>query len=118
MQFCILIKQPPYERQASVSALNFARAVLAGGHEINRVFFYQGGVMNASTLIEAPQNELQLPSLWAALAQEHNLDLAVCIAAGKRRGVLEKNLHEGFNISGLGQLLDASIEADRLVCFN
>lgn len=118
MQFCILIQQPPYERQASVSALNFARAVLAAGHQVNRVFFYQGGVANGSDQIEAPQNEMQLPALWAALAQEHNLSLSVCIAAAKRRGVLEENLLEGFEIAGLGQLLDASITADRLVCFN
>jgi len=118
MRFCILIKQLPYERQASVSALHFARAVLQAGHQINRVFFYQGGVVNASKFIEAPQNEAQLPKLWSELAKDHDLDLAVCIAAGKRRGVLEENLQEAFSISGLGQLLDASIEADRLVCFN
>lgn len=118
MQFCILVQQPPYERQASVSALNFARAVLSAGHQINRVFFYQGGVANACELIEAPQNEMQLPALWAKLAEEHKLELSVCIAAAKRRGVLQENLIEGFEISGLGQLLEASIKADRLVCFN
>jgi len=41
----------------------------------------------------------------------------VCIAAALRRGIKESNLAEGFRISGLGQLVEAGIQADRLVVF-
>ena len=57
-----------------------------------------------------------------------NLDLVVCIAAAQRRGMMDadeakrqgfedNNLIEGFRISGLGQLIEAGIESDRLVVF-
>jgi len=52
----------------------------------------------------------------------------VCIAAAQRRGLMDKseakrngkdadNIAPGFRISGLGQLIEAGIQADRLVVF-
>ena len=38
-------------------------------------------------------------------------------AAALRRGIKEENLAEGFRISGLGQLIESGIQADRLVTF-
>ena len=37
--------------------------------------------------------------------------------AGLRRGIKEDILADGFRISGLGQLIEAGIAADRLVTF-
>jgi tRNA 2-thiouridine synthesizing protein D len=54
---------------------------------------------------------------WSKLASEHDVDLVVCITAGLRRGVREANLAPGFRISGMGQLIEAAILADRLVTF-
>ena len=62
------------------------------------------------------------------LLKRHNLDLVVCVAAAQRRGMLDEdemkrhgkdanNLVKGFRISGLGQLIEAGIQADRLVTF-
>jgi tRNA 2-thiouridine synthesizing protein D len=48
MKFGILINEGPYTHQASDSAYRFAEAVLARGHEICRVFFYNDGVYNAN----------------------------------------------------------------------
>ena len=41
----------------------------------------------------------------------------VCVAAALRRGIKEENLAEGFRISGLGQLIQSGIEADRMIVF-
>ena len=52
----------------------------------------------------------------------------VCIAAAQRRGLLDENeakrqgkdadnIAPGFRISGLGQLIEAGIQSDRLVTF-
>lgn len=128
MLFAILVRQPPYDRQSSLSALHFARAALEAGHKIQRVFFYEGGVSNASSLIVPPQNEQNVPELWSKLARDFELELVVCIAAAQRRGIVNaeeadrhgldaNNLRPEFIISGLGQLLDACIESDRLVSF-
>lgn len=128
MRFAISVHGGPYTSQSSHSALNFARAVLAEGHELYRVFFYHDGVYNGSALMAPPQDEVDLYGQWHALAEAHDLDLVVCIASALRRGVLDateaeryeksaSNLGNRFTISGLGQLIDAALSADRLVTF-
>lgn len=113
----ILVNEGPYQHQASDSAYLFCRAAIAKGHEILRVFFYHDGVNNASRLTEPPQDDRNIVTRWTQLAEEHKVDLVVCIAAALRRGIKEENLAPNFRISGLGQLVDTGIKADRLVVF-
>ena len=128
MNFALAVYGAPYSSQASGSALRFARAATAAGHEIERVFFYHDGVTVANESIVAPQDESDLPTEWTALATEHQFELAVCIAASLKRGVVNETeqqryetpsatLKPGFEIVGLGQLIDAVINADRVVTF-
>ena len=117
MKFGLLINEGPYNHQAADTAYQFARAVLAKGHQIQRVFFYNDGVNNASKLTEPPQDDRHIVNRWSKLAQDNGVDLVVCVAAGLRRGLVEDNLAPGFRISGLGQLVESGIEADRLVAF-
>jgi tRNA 2-thiouridine synthesizing protein D len=113
---------------SSRRALLFARAALAGGHEIVRLFFYQDGVYNASGSVVTPQDEEDLPRQWRSFITEHRLDGVVCIAAALRRGVLNAEeaaryqreavaVDAPWELSGLGQLHDAVQDADRLICF-
>jgi tRNA 2-thiouridine synthesizing protein D len=124
----IQINEGPYQHQAADSAYQFAKAALAKGHEIFRVFFYHDGVNNATRLAVPPQDDRNITQRWTELQKEHNLDLVVCIAAAQRRGLMDEdeakrqgkdanNIAEGFRISGLGQLIEAGIECDRLVTF-
>jgi len=124
----IQINEGPYQHQAADSAYQFTKAALAKGHEIFRVFFYHDGVNNATRLAVPPQDDRNITQLWTELQKEHNLDLVVCIAAAQRRGLMDEdearrqgkdanNIAEGFRISGLGQLIEAGIESDRLVTF-
>ncbi|MDT8283062.1 MAG: sulfurtransferase complex subunit TusD [Gammaproteobacteria bacterium] len=128
MKFSIQVNEGPYQHQAADTAYQFTRAALAAGHEIFRVFFYHDGVNNATKLAAPPQDDRHIPRLWSELSKEHGLDLVVCIAAAQRRGMMDvdeakrqgfddNNLIEGFRISGLGQLIEAGIESDRLVVF-
>jgi len=128
LRFAIVVNEGPYTHQASDSALQFARAALAKGHEIFRVFFYHDGVNNGTRFAVPPQDDRNLQRAWTELALTKNLDLVVCIAAAQRRGILDANqakrqgkdgdnIAPGFRISGLGQLIEAGIEADRLVVF-
>ena len=104
------------------------QAALAGGHEIVRLFFYQDGVYSASNTIVAPQDEQDIARQWREFVSAHQLDAVVCIAAALRRGVLDSeeaaryqrsavNLEAPWELSGLGQLHDATQAADRLICF-
>lgn len=128
MKLSILINEGPYTHQASDSAYQFCRAALAKGHEIFRVFFYHDGVNNATRLTTPPQDDRNIVNRWSRLAEEHKLDLVVCVAAAQRRGIVDEgeakrngkdatNLAPGFRISGLGQLIEAGIQSDRLVTF-
>jgi len=117
MKVGLLINEGPYNHQAADTAYQFARAALAKGHHIQRVFFYNDGVNNASKLTAPPQDDRHIVNRWSKLAEENGIDLVVCVAAGLRRGLVEDNLAPGFRISGLGQLVEAGIESDRLVVF-
>jgi len=127
MKFAIALFSPAHS-PASRRALRFCEAVLAGGHEIVRLFLYQDGVHSASANTVAAQDEQDIAEEWRQLVSRHQLDGVVCIAAGLRRGVLNEqeakryqrpaaNLTTGWELSGLGQLHEASQQADRLVCF-
>ncbi len=128
MKFAIMINEGPYTHQATDSAYLFARAALAKGHEVTRVFFYHDGVNNATRLTVPPADDRHIVNRWSELAKAHDLDLVVCIAAAQRRGLMDENeakrqgkdannIAPGFRISGLGQLVEAGIQSDRLVVF-
>ena len=128
MNFALAVHGPPYSSQASTTALRFARAALEAGHAIPRVFFYHDGVHAASSFAVPPQDEPSPLPGWAELAEEHGIELAVCIAASLKRGLVNdeeqhryelpgSNLHPAFVIVGLGQLLEAIATADRYVTF-
>jgi tRNA 2-thiouridine synthesizing protein D len=128
VKFSIQINEGPYQHQASDTAYQFAKATIAAGHEIFRIFFYHDGVNNATRLAVPPQDDRNIAKQWSELAKEHNLDMVVCIAAAQRRGLMDadeakrqgldaNNITEGFRISGLGQLIEAGIESDRLIVF-
>ncbi len=117
MKFGVLVNEGPFTHQASDSAYLFTKAALEKGHEIFRVFFYYDGVNNANKLSEPQADDRNLIKLWSELAAEHGVDLVVCVAAALRRGLKEEILADGFRISGLGQLIEAGIQSDRLVVF-
>jgi tRNA 2-thiouridine synthesizing protein D len=128
MKFTIVVQGGPYTTQASLSAWHFAQAVVATGHEIYRVFFYHDGVYNGNTLLAPPQDEIDLHTAWCSLAQDQGIELVVCIASALRRGMLDEgeaeryekplaNLDKLFIVSGLGQLIDGALSADRTVTF-
>jgi tRNA 2-thiouridine synthesizing protein D len=117
MKIGILVNEGPYTHQATDSAYLFARAAIEKGHQVTRVFFYHDGVNNSTRLTEPPQDDRHIVNRWTKLAQDHGIDLVVCVAAALRRGIKDENLAPGFRISGLGQLIEAGIQADRLVTF-
>lgn len=128
MKFTIMVNEGPYQHQSSDSALQFIRAALGKGHEIFRVFFYHDGVNNGTRLAFPPKDDRLIQKEWSVLAKDHGVDLVLCVAASRRRGLLDDdeakrqgleitNIAPGFRISGLGQLIEGGIEADRTIVF-
>ena len=124
MKLGIVVNEGPYQHQAADSAYNFAKAALALGHEVFRIFFYHDGVNNGTRLTTPPQDDRHIVNRWCDLAKDNSIDLVVCVAAAQRRGIVDadeakrngkdaNNLADGFRISGLGQLIEAGIKSDR-----
>lgn len=128
MIFSLHVIDGPYSKQSNLSALRFCEAALIKGHRIKRVFFSGDGVLSGTDLAVTPQDEVDLYKAWQSVATDHQIELVVCVSACLRRGVLnvteaeryEKqnhNLSDAFVLSGLGQLVEAGLESDRLITF-
>ncbi len=128
MKFAVLVNEGPYTHQASDTAYHFTKAALEKGHEVVRVFFYHDGVLNATRLATPPKDDRDVTQRWSELAARYKLDLVACIAAAQRRGIVDDeqarrhglevdNLAPWFRISGLGQLIEATLEAERVLVF-
>ena len=128
MIFSLAVHAPP-SSQSSDSAYQFAHAVASSNqHQLYRVFFYHDGVYTASLLNCPPQDEPDHTSSWQNLSIQHHVDLVVCIAAALRRGIIDhneadrydkpaSNLADHFSLSGLGQLVEATVKSDRFITF-
>ena len=116
MRLSLLVQGEPCTSSAPVNALAFARAAVAKGHVIGRVFFYKDAALLGSRFTADEQGTCA--DGWTTLAAEADFELAVCISAAARRGVVEDHsLADGFTIVGLGQMIEAMEESDRLVAF-
>jgi tRNA 2-thiouridine synthesizing protein D len=75
-----------------------------------------------------PKDDRLIQKAWSELAEQHGIDLVICIAAAQRRGLMDadeakrqnldaNNIAPGFRISGLGQLIEGAIQSDRTIVF-
>ena len=128
MKFSLVIHGAPWSSPSALTALRFAETAIASGHDIYRLFFYQDGACNGSACCVSPQDEIDIPARWQALVEEHGIDAVVCAASALKRGILDPseaarydkdghNLRPGFTVSGLGQLIDAAQQSDRVISF-
>ncbi len=128
MNISLLVLDAPYDSQSSYTAYRYAKAALEDGHKLSRIFFYQSAIHNGSRLATPPQNEFNLYEAWQTLGEHYSLDLVVCIAAAARRGLIDdtekdrhkmdaSNLAKHFELSGLGQLVEAMASSERFITF-
>ncbi len=128
MRYTLLINAAPQSGEAAHSAIRFAEAALRQGHSIEQLFFYGEGVMNASTLTVMPQDEQNLPASWDALIQKNDLSSIVCVSSAIRRGIIDTqeatrhqlsavSCYESSEIGGLGSLIHALSNTDRVLSF-
>lgn len=126
--FSLIVHGTAPDSQASALALRFAHAVLDRGHSLYRIFFYHQGVTVANALQVTPEDEPDQGAAWLALQRRSDVELAICIAAAQRRGVINDNeqqryekpaasARDGFAIVGLGQMIDAATQADHCITF-
>lgn len=128
MKFSIQVNSGPFASNSGLSAFRFIETALQMNHEVVRVFFYKEGIYHAFKYATPPDDEWQMTKRWGELAEQYGLDLVVCISAAQRRGLLcedearrqgkqDDDVAPGFRIGGLGQLLEATLIADRFIEF-
>jgi len=124
MRYVIAVRQAVYGTQGAFTAYQFAQDVIAQGNEISQIFFLQEGVNNGNAFVYPANDEFNLVKAWQAFSQQHNVPLHLCIAASQRRGIVDNstallatqmNLADNFVIAGLGEFMQATLQADRLV---
>ncbi|ABZ76641.1 DsrE family protein [Shewanella halifaxensis HAW-EB4] len=127
-KFIIQVNSPAYGSSSSYSAYRFAKAAIDNGHMIEKVFFYQDGVLNTNSLNSPASDEFDLKQAWVDLHDNHGVALINCVSAALRRGVLSEseakenqqlhwNMQAPFIMGGLGELVTGIETADRLICF-
>lgn len=128
MIYSLLVLSSPASGHGARHAAGFARAVLARGHTLHRVFFLDDGAYTGAAAAVPPQDEPGALQTWTDLASEHALDLVLCVSSALRRGVVDETearnrelgastAHPAFSIGGLGQLVEAWTVSDRIVSF-
>ncbi|RXJ73424.1 sulfurtransferase complex subunit TusD [Veronia nyctiphanis] len=128
LDYVLVVSGPVYGSQASRSAYLFAKALIEQGHSLSKVFFYQDGVSNASSLTVPANDEFDLVAAWQALKDQQDIHMETCVAAALRRGQISadeanqhgltgSNMAKGFEQAGLGSLSEALLSADRVIQF-
>ncbi len=117
MNYVIAVKSQGYGSQGAFLAYQFAEKLLAKGHSISQVFFFQEGVQNANRFISPASDEVDLLELWKNLVKSDRLSLHLCVSAALRRGITEESVADGFVLAGLGEFSQAVLKADRVVTF-
>jgi len=126
--YSLLVLSCPTSGNCTQTAAAFAQCVIARGHSIHRVFFLDAGTYTGAAAAVFPQDEADRIKPWLELAQQHAVELILCISSALKRGMLDQSearryekqastVHPAFTISGLGQLVDACANSDRLITF-
>ncbi|MFL0809448.1 MAG: DsrE family protein [Agarilytica sp.] len=115
MQFSILVNAPP-QSSASAAALDFCRALCDSNNTLHRIFFVSHGVLNA-------HSESTLCMHWQSLIEENQLDACCCVNScihhqlANSSGLAQTTMNKAFAIAGLGLLVEASVNSERLITF-
>ncbi len=128
LTYALLVLSAPASGHGNLTAARFARALLARGHHLQRVFFLDNGTLTGLATAITPQDEQSPLQQWVQLADEHQTELILCVSSALKRGLLDSTeaaryerpaatVHPAFELGGLGLLVESAQTADRLVTF-
>jgi len=122
MQTLAVIVTTPPQSNLTTTAIDYIDCALKNGIKIIGVFFYQDGVLNASTHLSLANDEYQSTKQWQRLHNGNALPLYLCATAAEKRGLgdelgdnKQSNINNEFILSGLGELVELSSKAERMV---
>lgn len=115
----VVVTTPPYS-PLTITAINYVKSAIQADIEIVGVFFYQDGAMHANENIAIASDEYQAIQQWQKLHKSHQLPLHICVTAAEKRGISCESfngdkINKAFTVSGLGELVELSNKANRVV---
>lgn len=117
----LVITTPP-NSNLTTTAINLLQAAIDNEVTIIGVFFYQDGVLNAAKHLSIPSDEYQTLSKWQHLHNQYKVPLHLCVSAAEKRGLSDgldtdasSNIDNAFTVSGLGELVELSSKATKVV---
>lgn len=125
LSYSIIITQSPALYESHQTGQKLAQEILSSGDVIDRIFFYQDGAYVGLKNQIPGQGLLASYEGWVELKNNHSVPLHICIANGLRRGVVDntesnryeqlETLHPDFQLSGLGELVEAFQSSNRII---
>ena len=116
----VIVTTPP-QANLTTTAIGFIKQSYKANIKIVGVFFYQDGVYNAANNCQFASDEYQTTQQWQVLHQQLNIPLHLCATAAEKRGLLAQQgdenslINREFIISGLGELVELTNQADKVV---
>lgn len=125
ISYTLILTQSPIQNESNQTAQSLVSELIAAGSIIDRVFFYQDAVYTGLKSQIPGQGLESSYQGWLELQKRQNFPLQLCIANSLRRGIHDEeesnrysqiaNLHEGFQLSGLGEIAEACHSSDRII---
>ncbi len=127
MRFSILVTASP-QRPGAVTALRTVQALCRSDQQLYRVFLYGDAVQLANRFAAREGRSDSARQQWQTWVVDAEQPVRVCVGAALRRGVADEaearraglddaNLAPGFQLTGLGDWVDALSHSDRVVHF-
>ena len=110
LKYTLVVMTGPDNGMGHIRAKGFAQALAQQGHRLQRVFFYGDGVRAAQE--ETPEWQ----QFWTTLAGSQGSELVLCSASAERYGLTEPV--PPFTLMGLGTLMEAGFDSDRIISFD
>ena len=117
-----LVVTTPPNSNLTTTAIELVQAAIESGVSIVGVFFYQDGVLNAAKHLSIPSDEYQTLKQWQQINKDYSVPLYLCITAAEKRGLTDElnhielsNIDQAFAVSGLGELVELTSKAERVV---
>ncbi|MEH6447342.1 MAG: sulfurtransferase complex subunit TusD [Oleispira sp.] len=123
--YTLILTQSPVQNECNLTAQSLVEAIITAGDTIDRVFFYQDAVYVGLKPQVPGQGLTTTYQGWLKLQEMQSFPLQLCIANSLRRGVIDEaeadrysqsaNLMAGFQLSGLGEMAEATQSSDRII---
>ena len=119
MIYALAVHGAPYSSNAAAHALGFADALLARGHQIERVFFFHEGVYQGLNSHVPPQTRynVNLATRWKSLS-EGGTELAICCYLSRQHRHIRGPTADGINPPSLSAAYPPQLVQAMFYAFN